>query len=257
MKICSLLFVLIFSFSVYAQIRKPAAKPTPVSTPAPAPAPAPVEIKPTQKVVVEKTNGDRLTGLFVSGDTDSITIEVSGAKLPVKLIEITSLRFGEAVEPPKPAVIEKSALSIEAALVYQSGDVVPIARNTFYLLDDDVVTILKNAGIQPTSKKSDINKALLDDIAYLADANLVAGVDLFKDLYRRYFVAIEPHIVQKVTTDFGGKAVFNNLEAKQYFLFGLMNARKDYLVWNLPINVSKEQKVVIDQSNIAASGYKL
>ena len=45
-----------------------------------------------------------------------------------------------------------STLSLEAGLVFKSGDVKPVARVTFYLLDDDRAKILEGAGLQPWRK---------------------------------------------------------------------------------------------------------
>src|SRR5437868_2853289 len=42
----------------------------------------------------------------------------------------------------------QSTLTLEAGLVYKSGDVKPVPRNEFYLLDDDAEKILKDAGIE-------------------------------------------------------------------------------------------------------------
>ena len=42
----------------------------------------------------------------------------------------------------------QSTLSVEAGLVYKSGDVKPVPRNEFYLLDDDAEKILRDAGIE-------------------------------------------------------------------------------------------------------------
>ena len=60
---------------------------------------------PTQKVVIEKLNGDKITGLFVSGDANLITIEISSAKVPINLNEIKAIWIGEAKpEPPVPVI---------------------------------------------------------------------------------------------------------------------------------------------------------
>ena len=104
MKLHILLFILVFSFSVSGQAkRKPvsttANKPVPKVSPSP-PTETTVEIKqpvvePAQKVVILKINGDKISGFFVGGDTEKITINFSGSTITVKLSEIQSLNFNE------------------------------------------------------------------------------------------------------------------------------------------------------------------
>jgi hypothetical protein len=86
------LFILIFALGISAQVRKPV-KPTPKPT-------LVAEIKPVQKVVIEKINGDKLTGLFVGANTDTLTIQISETNLPVKFSEIKAVWFGDMPEKP-------------------------------------------------------------------------------------------------------------------------------------------------------------
>ena len=79
MRILLLPLMLLICFAVtFAQVKNPIAK---------------IKPTPAREVVVEKTNGDRITGSFVSGKTDSITIIVSGSNLQIPFNEISSLRF--------------------------------------------------------------------------------------------------------------------------------------------------------------------
>ena len=104
MKNLILLFVLlVFVGSSQAQKAKPQPTKKPMSVVAETPVIEIPKKTATQKVVIEKINGDRLTGLFVSGDTDSVTIDLSGVSLPLKLDEIKAMWFGEI---PQPAVVE-------------------------------------------------------------------------------------------------------------------------------------------------------
>ncbi|HEY0658049.1 MAG TPA: hypothetical protein VGD05_06230 [Pyrinomonadaceae bacterium] len=64
-------------------------------------------------MIVEKLNGDRLTGLLVGADSEIFTIQISGANLPVKLNEIKTVWFGEIAEI---VVVENKPNYIEEAL---------------------------------------------------------------------------------------------------------------------------------------------
>jgi hypothetical protein len=149
---------------------------------------------------------------------------------------------------------KKATLEIETGIIYRTGEVMPVARTTFYVLDDNAITIAKAAGIQPRSETlsifKDIDKALVSDIS-----TSLAGQyqNLYADFGATFLKAIEPHIIAKFMTDFSGKASVPNLEAKQYYLFGAGATRRSSALWNLPIDLSKETHIVLDQNNAATA----
>lgn len=91
MKQLLLLTILLCSALSFNAQRKPVAKPQPKPTATPQ-----TEVKPSQRVVIEKINGDKLTGLFVGGNAESISIDLDGSRINVKLPDIASIRFGDA-----------------------------------------------------------------------------------------------------------------------------------------------------------------
>lgn len=114
------IIILMFAVSVYGQSKPSAKKPksTNVVKTAPSPQPTPVapvivETKPIQKVIVEKTNGDRFTGLLVRADTESLIVQISDANLPIRLSEIKAIWFGEI---PQPVVVENKIDYVAEAL---------------------------------------------------------------------------------------------------------------------------------------------
>lgn len=135
------LMFLALTVSTAAQV-KPKPKPTPVATAIPAAKPEPT---PTQKVIVEKINGDRLTGLFVTASTEKITINISNAKIDIPFSEIASIRVNESssstVSATTPSVA-KGVLRFRAAVVTLGGNVIPVARGNFSLLTEDLRVLL-------------------------------------------------------------------------------------------------------------------
>ena len=93
------IIILMVAVSGFGQVKKPTLKTTPNPTPI-------VKNKPTLKVVVEKTNGDRLTGLFVSANSDSVTIEFSESKIKIPFGEIAFLWFNKI--PTNSDLIDKT-----------------------------------------------------------------------------------------------------------------------------------------------------
>jgi hypothetical protein len=164
-------------------------------------------------------------------------------------------RYGAPAErAPEPVAPKKATLSIETGIIYRTGEVVPVARTTFYLLDDDVLTIAKNGGIQPRPDTArifkNIDDALLSDIGYS-----LAGQHqyLYADFAASFLKVLEPHIITKFTTDFSGKATVPDLEPKQYYLFGAGATRRSNALWNMRIDLAKETHFVLDQNNAATA----
>jgi len=138
----------------------------------------------------------------------------------------------------KSSVNQKGNLNIEAGIVFNSGDVKPVARVEFYLLDKDADEIIKEANDDGISLKT-ITFALNYPI-------------LLPDGIQGIMSVIKPHIVSSTTTDFQGKAKFPSVKAGNYYLFGFVKAGKSSLVWNLDTTIkSGVNSVILDNKNAA------
>ena len=198
-----------------------------------------------QKVIVIKSNGDRLTGLFVSGNTESITIEVSKAKIRMSLSEIEQIQIGDNLRAQS-TMGSKTTLKFEAGLIYTVGGNQPVSRTTFYLLDKSVEQILSETG----AAKKTPSLSYLDNYAWALE---FAALGRNSDLAIKGPSSIKSHIVYTSTTDFKGKGVFENV--KSYWIYCLTKTRKAHVIWNLPVEIKDGgNKVLLDQNN-AASAY--
>lgn len=144
-----------------------------------------------------------------------------------------------------------ASLAIEAALIYQNGDVKPIANTDFLLLDADLGEILTKANLTPPGNLSLITSdASLQRIIGFAKAALNAPDHeaFFSDAQR----AIRPHVVKTFTTGFDGKATVDGLPSKTLYLVGVARAANGWAVWNLKVAVTGGvNKIQISQSNAA------
>jgi hypothetical protein len=151
---------------------------------------------------------------------------------------------------------QEGTLSIEAGLVYRAGDVKPVARTQFYLLDDNLETILKNAQITQIDLWKD-----LTPIQHFAAIQRGKKVDLpvawsdeAKNALKQTDEAVKSHIVGTMTTDFNGKGQFEHIKPGKYYLMGVGGTDKQAIVWNLPIEIkSGNQTVILDNNNSATT----
>jgi hypothetical protein len=66
--------------------------------------------------------------------------------------------------------------------------------------------------------------------------------------------ALKEHTVQIVTTDFSGKATFNDIKPGSYYIFGRTQTRGGFAVWNLFVEIrAGANSVFLDQNNAVAA----
>jgi hypothetical protein len=150
----------------------------------------------------------------------------------------------------QPKVKPNSVLSIETGLVFKSGDVKPLARTEFHILDESLANILRNAGLKPPKSYGETGEADRDYVSAFAFASKYNSNPTYQEFYPRAIEALKPHIVQSVTTDFSGKAKFAPVAAGTYYIMGLGSTPRGFVIWNLKIDLKAgENPVVLDQNN--------
>lgn len=246
MKLTILLFsmVLLASSTSLAQVRK--AKPKPPVTKQTASSTDVTPEEPKQKVVVEKINGDRLTGLFMSGSINSLSVLISGSKVSIPFEEIASVHFSERApigSTPPIAELQTGTLAVEAAILYKMGGPQPIARVEFSLLDKSLDQILSEAGGVP-----DDNKGMVS--MYGFSLKYSSMEPRFQRFLQIGLPAVKSHTVAIATTDFSGKTEFTNIKPGTYWITAYTSTRGGFAIWNLKVNVPPgPSKVFVDSEN--------
>ena len=172
---------------------------------------------------------------------------------------------GRKVTSPSKS-LTKASLSIEAGLIYASGDVKPVARTNFLLLNREPGIILKDAGIkypsagntpEPFLEELNNPKSLLVAL----NGSMVGSRYGNPQFLEKARLALKPHIVQSVTTDFSGKAVFSSIPAGTYYLYGVYRSPGDpsslgYFphYWNMEVTISKDPVSLVLDNNNAQGG---
>lgn len=149
------------------------------------------------------------------------------------------------------ATADSSAtLSIEAALIYQSGDVKPAARTAFYLLDESPLDILTAAKVQPVQGVGDSNPQtrILFNLARLQSARCDDCPRFAADVQK----AIAPHTVKAIATGFDGKGVFDSVKPGTYHLYGSWSVGENSVLWISKIELKVgATNIKLDQNNAA------
>lgn len=133
-------------------------------------------------------------------------------------------------------------IPIEAAIVYSYGGAQPVARTEFYLLRKDFLELGKEIGFLPVIDP-------LDAEARGKSGNPArAGVQVER---------IKDYIVMKATTDFSGKAQFENVPSGVYYIVGYAETRKQdslydsYRIWNVRVDTANYdgKPILLDQKS--------
>lgn len=146
---------------------------------------------------------------------------------------------------------QKAALVLEAALVYRSGDVKPVARVEFFVLDASLATILTDARLVLPESLDLLTRDKGEQmvIGYGKAMLNAPGYDSFRLEAQR---ALKPHIVGVLQTDFQGKAELANLPAKPVYLVAASRAGRSWIVWNAKTDLKPGQnRILLDQNNAA------
>jgi hypothetical protein len=182
----------------------------------------------------------------------------------------TKVPNSESTTPPN------TSLSLEAQIIYTLGGPQPVARGTFHLLDSDLLNVelpqpgkvksveeFTNNLSSPQQLKllimtAQFNKRIkefsrqrdIDTPDTPTDKKgTVAGIGLLIERMKSDKETAS-HFIQSATTDFQGRATFENLKVGDYWIIGFTETRGDFAFWNHKITIRPgDNKVLLDQNN--------
>ncbi len=210
----------------------------------------------TRRVTITMKKGETVSGNFISADASIVRVQVASNELKINWDEIASIQTGDAAISIKtvPEQPTASVLSIEAGIVYRSGDVKAVARTLFYLLDDDLGKILKDAGVKFPIVRGANNKPpealTASDFAGMFGVYAKYGDHDGETFYADSLAALKLHIVKTVTTDFTGKATLDPVAPGTYYLMAVASTPQSYAMWNMRLELKPGPFAVsLDQNN--------
>jgi hypothetical protein len=157
-------------------------------------------------------NGDRTS-------TNIPSTSVNVAPVPGQTVTVPG---EQASVPPS-----KGRVVIDAKIASKTGSSLPVKNEKFYLLDEDLESILSGAGLQPIEGQSLMNSLGLS----------VLYPDRFDDFNRDALRAIKNHIKYAGTTDGSGKAELGGVEPNSYYLFAVTKSGQGFAIWSSPVTI--------------------
>lgn len=186
--------------------------------------------------------------------TTQTAITEDGRKALLKSNGTWEYGKNDVVVPAK-ATKENSTLKFETGIVLKSGDVKPVSRNTFYLLDKSFASIVIDEGHASllTTENQPTKESVYGIFLLVFGSSISAGgYGRYQNIVDSVMSAIKPHVIKAVTTDFGGKATLNELPSGKYWLMGFSTINKDCIIWDIETNLSSgDNSLILDQNNAA------
>ena len=128
----------------------------------------------------------------------------------------------------------KSSVSLEAKIATKSGSVQSVRNEKFYLLDEDLNSILSDANLSDETGQSTTT----------AFGMSIVFPDKYNDTRKKALDAINRHVKYNVTTDSSGKAEMKSVKPGSYYLFAITKSGNGYAVWSSPVSIVPGQNVL-------------
>lgn len=168
--------------------------------------------------------------VIVPPSSDPNQVYIPPAAPPSSDTTITSV-------PPETIAPDKGTVNIEAKIATKSGDIQPVQKEKFYLLDKDLQSILSEANINDETGQG-LNTAFGLSVVY---------PDKYRETNKKALDAINKHVKYDVLTDATGKAQMKGVKPDAYYLFGITKTRNGYAIWSSPVSIQPgDNKLVLD-----------
>ena len=173
-----------------------------------------------------------------SNDTDTSSVTIPPATetnvvIPQNVPPTAQQDVSISENPDSPAS-DKATVSLEAKVSNRAGSILPVKAEKFYLLDEDLDIILRDAEIEDQTGQGLINAFGLS----------VLYPERYRETNKSALDEINKHIVYDTTTDSTGKALMKNVKPGSYYLFGITKTKNGFAVWSSPVSISPGQNVL-------------
>lgn len=164
-----------------------------------------------------------------SSAPQQVIVPPSSSSAPPSTSTVTSI-------PPDTIASNEGTVSVEAKVASKNGNIQPVSAEKFYLLDEDLQSILSDAGIVDETGQG-LTTAFALSVVY---------PDRYSETRKKALDAINKHIKYNVTTDSSGKAQMKNVKPDSYYFFGIHKTANGYAVWSQPVAIqSGDNKLVL------------
>ena len=128
----------------------------------------------------------------------------------------------------------KGTVIIQAKVANERGTPRAADNTRFYLLDEQIETVLSDADLEPITGQTLTNSLAL----------AIADQRKYGEFYRNAMKALKEHIKYSGSTDSTGKAQLGSVEPDTYYLFGVARTSEGFAMWNSSVSVISGENAV-------------
>lgn len=128
----------------------------------------------------------------------------------------------------------KGTVVIQAKVATERGTPKAAQNTRFFLLDDQIESILNEAELEPIEGQTLTNSLAL----------AIADQGRYGDFYRKAMSALKEHIKYTGSTDSSGKAQLGSVEPDTYYLFGVARTSEGFAMWSSMVSVISGENAV-------------
>lgn len=170
-------------------------------------------------------------------ETSRVTIPpssgTSNVVVPQDVPPSTQTNVTISENPDSPAS-DKAVVNLEAKVMNRAGNITPVKAEKFYLLDEDLESILRDADIEDKTGQGLTNAFGLS----------VLYPEKYPDINKSSLNAINRHVVYDALTDSTGKAQLKNVKPDSYYLFGITKTKNGFAIWSSPVTINPGQNAL-------------
>lgn len=171
------------------------------------------------------TDTDR-TSVPTTSDTTNTVVQQDVP--PAAQTEVTVSENPDMSQP------DRATVSLEAKVTNRRGEIQPVKAEKFYLLDEDLESILREANIEDKTGQGLINTFGVS----------VLFPDRYNEINKKALDEINKHIVYDTLTDSTGKAEMKNVKPDSYYLFGITKTKNGFAVWSSRVTINPGQNAL-------------
>jgi hypothetical protein len=174
-------------------------------------------------VAGRRTGTDTQTTSIPPSDTTSARLPDAAPPPPAQITTVP----GSSTDAPVAPAPTKGTVTLNAKVTTSSGSEQSVRGTRFYLLENDVETVLREARVEPIEGNS------------LAGSLGLAAVfpDRYSEFQRAAMRAIAAKAKYSGTTNSSGAANLSGVDPKGYYLFGIAKIGRGFALWNAPVSV--------------------
>ncbi|HKP71018.1 MAG TPA: zinc-ribbon domain-containing protein [Pyrinomonadaceae bacterium] len=187
-------------------------------------------------VFMSRNNADDNSNIAVnvSARRQQQVSEPNRSDVPTNTVTAPALNVPGSQAEVSTAPPTKGSVVIDAKIASRNGAPQPVKNEKFYLLDEDLETILSNARLEPVEGQSLANSFGLS----------VVYPDRYSAFHRDALRAIRDHIKYSGTTDATGKAELGGIEPNSYYLFAVTKSGRGFALWSSPVSIIAGQNAL-------------